>query len=78
MHKIQEMDGMHCPGLGQTHIIQKMAGYIVPVWVVLANNTVYQLQQLRGPRSGLEKYFWTLDMITGTGGCQSNAGFGNN
>jgi hypothetical protein len=28
------MDGMHCPGPGQTHNIQKTAGYTVPVWVV--------------------------------------------
>jgi hypothetical protein len=45
MHNIQEMDGMHCPGPGRMHKIQKMAGYTVPAWVVLANDTVYQLQQ---------------------------------
>jgi hypothetical protein len=28
------MDGMHCPGQGQMHKIQKMAGYTVLVWVV--------------------------------------------
>jgi hypothetical protein len=44
-HNIQEMDGMHCPGPGRSHKIQKMAGYTVLVWVVLANNTVYQSQQ---------------------------------
>jgi hypothetical protein len=27
MHNIQEMDGMHCPGPGRTHRIQKMVGY---------------------------------------------------
>jgi hypothetical protein len=55
-HNIQEMDGMHCPGPGRSHKIQKMVGYTVPVWVVLANDTVYQLQQFTRLSGSVAQY----------------------